>query len=71
MTSIEKGYVCPDLPDCTECQFFKNECIVYGKEGKKKFKEWIKRNNLNPNTLQPLKKKQEEQNENNFKGFEN
>lgn len=54
MTPIEKGYVCPDLTDCTKCQFLKNECIVYGKEGKKRFKEWIKRNNLNPNTLQPL-----------------
>lgn len=32
MTPIEKGYVCPDLPDCTECQFFKNECIVYGQK---------------------------------------
>lgn len=51
MTPIEKGYVCPGLTDCTKCQFFKNECIVYGKEGKKRFKEWIKRNNLNPNTL--------------------
>ena len=54
MTPIEKGYVCPNRTDCTKCQFFKNECIVYGKEGKKRFKEWIKRNNLNPNTLQPL-----------------
>lgn len=36
MTTIEKGYVCPNLTDCTKCQFFKIECIVYGKEGKKK-----------------------------------
>lgn len=57
MTTIEKGYVCPNLTDCTKCQFFKIECIVYGKEGKKRFKEWVKRNNLEPNTLQPRNKK--------------
>lgn len=57
MSTIEKGYVCPNLTDCTKCQFFKIECIVFGKEGKKRFKEWIKRNNLNPNTLQPRNKK--------------
>lgn len=40
MSEEEKGYKCPNLEDCTKCDFFKDLCIVYGKTGKKKAKKW-------------------------------
>lgn len=41
MTAEEKGYECPDLEDCTQCEFYTDLCIIYGKTGKKKLKKWL------------------------------
>ena len=41
MTAEEKGYECPGLEDCTQCEFYTDLCIIYGKTGKKKLKKRI------------------------------
>lgn len=43
MTAEEKGYKCPDLEDCTQCEFYKDLCIIYGKTGKKNAEKWRKK----------------------------
>lgn len=43
MTKAEKGYKCPDLEDCFNCELRKTKCIVYSKEGQKKYKKWLKK----------------------------
>lgn len=35
-----KGYVCPNLEDCSKCKYYKTECIVYSKKGQAKVKEY-------------------------------
>lgn len=44
MPEAIKGYKCPNLKDCTHCDFYDDLCIVYGKKGKKKYKNWLKTN---------------------------
>lgn len=43
MTEAEKGYKCPDSGDCFNCELRKTKCIVYSKEGQKKYKKWLKK----------------------------
>ncbi|WP_407398087.1 hypothetical protein [Treponema sp.] len=43
MTAEEKGYKCPGLEDCTQCKFYKDLCIIYGKTGKKIAEKWRKK----------------------------
>lgn len=50
MSTEEKGYKCPASNDpdlsCAECQpcpYMKTLCIVYSVAGRKKYKEWKRR----------------------------
>lgn len=43
MTTEEKGYKCPNKEDCTQCNFYKDLCIVYGKTGKKNHRKWLQK----------------------------
>lgn len=43
MTTEEKGYECPNFEDCTDCIYYKTLCIVYSKEGKQKYKNWLEK----------------------------
>lgn len=47
MTEEEKGYHCPadgtesdDFLCQKDCPYYRTKCIVYGKEGKKKARQW-------------------------------
>ena len=50
MTDEEKGYHCPHDPkkgiDCFNCPFQALKCIVYSATGRKKLREWKKKNNI-------------------------
>lgn len=43
MTTEEKGYKSPNKEDCTQCNFYKDLCIVYGKTGKKNHRKWLQK----------------------------
>lgn len=37
-----KGYKCPDMEDCSKCEYHNTKCIVYSTVGKKKYQQWKK-----------------------------
>lgn len=44
MTPIEKGYTCCN--DCMKCTVHDTDCIVYSKNGRKRYEQWKKDNGL-------------------------
>lgn len=44
-----KGYKCPDIENCSECEFHNTKCIVYSAAGKKKYEQWKKEQLKNNN----------------------